>query len=48
MYKNTWRKPRRRRANGTNNGYLEGNLTAKEKRKRNKVAVCALRINTGI
>ena len=46
MYKKTYRKTKRSRANRTNNGYLEGNLTAKEKRKRNKVAVCAGRLYT--
>lgn len=47
MYKKTVEKTKRMRANGTNNGYLGGDLTAKEKRKRNKVAVCAPRVNTG-
>lgn len=47
MYKITFRKTKRRLANGTNNGYLGGNSIAKEKRKRNKVVVCADRINTG-
>lgn len=47
MYKKTPGKTKRRRANVANNGYLEDNLTAKEKRKRNKVVVCANRINTG-
>lgn len=47
MYKKTVKKAKGKRANRTNNGYLEGNLTAKEKRKRNKVAVCAPRVNTG-
>lgn len=47
MYKITCRKPKRNRANGTNNGYWGGNLTAKEKRKRNKVVVCAGRLYTG-
>lgn len=47
MYKKTVKKAKGRRANGTNNGYLEVNLIAKEKRKRNKVAVCAPRVNTG-
>ena len=47
MYKKIPDKTKRKRANGTNNGYLEGDLTAKEKRKRNKVVVCAGRLCTG-
>lgn len=47
MYKKTVKKAKGRRANGTNNGYLDGHSTAKEKRKRNKVVVCAPRANTG-
>ena len=47
MYRKTFSKTKRKRANGTNNGYLDGHLTAKEKRKRNKVVVCAGRLYTG-
>lgn len=47
MYKKTFSKTKRKRANGTNNGYLGGDLTSKEKRKRNKVVVCAGRVSTG-
>ena len=47
MYKKTVEKTKRRLANGANNGYLGGDLTAKEKRKRNKVVVCAGRVNIG-
>ena len=48
MYKKIGEKTKRRRANRANNGYSGDNLTTKEKRKRNKVVVCAPRINTGI
>ena len=47
MYKKTVEKAKRRHANGTDSGYLGDNLKAKEKRKRNKVVVCAPRVNTG-
>lgn len=47
MYKKTFSKTKRRRANRTKDGYSGDNLTTKEKRKRNKVVVCADRINTG-